>query len=128
MGKRISAVRLVAGALLASGLALALAAPAGAVLIGIGDQKPDMFKDPRFLSLHLNIVRRNISWDVLMSRSQTAALDEWLNAARARRITPLLGFDHSWGAGRHKILPTPRQFRAQFLRIHHRYPWVKDYA
>ena len=128
MRKRISVVRLVFGALLAVGLALALAAPAGAVLIGIGDQKPDMFKDPRFLSLRLNIARRNISWDVLMSRSQTAALDAWLNAAREQGIAPLLGFDHSWTAGRHKILPTPRQFRTQFLRIHHRYPWVKDFA
>jgi hypothetical protein len=129
MIKRIPVVRLVTGGLLAVGLALALAAaPAGAVTIGIGDQKPDMFSDPRFVSLHLNVARRNISWDVLMSRSQTAALDQWLKAARAGRIRPLLGFDHSWTPGRHKILPTPSQFRTQFVRIHHRYPWVKDFA
>jgi hypothetical protein len=129
MIKRIAVVRLVTGGLLAVGLALALAAaPAGAVTIGIGDQKPDMFSDPRFVSLHLNVARRNISWDALMSRSQTAALDQWLKAARAGGIRPLLGFDHSWTPGRHKILPTPSQFRTQFVRIHRRYPWVKDFA
>jgi hypothetical protein len=128
MGKRITVVRLVTGALLALGLALALAAPAGAVQIGIGDQKPDMFSDPRFKALDLKLVRRNVSWDVLLSRSQTAALDRWLSAARNQGIQPLLGFDHSWSPGRHKILPTARQFRTQFLRLHHRYPWVKDFA
>lgn len=128
MNHRPPAVRLVIGTLLALGIVLALAAPAGAFLIGIGDQKPDMFNDPRFKALGLIVARRNISWDVLMSRSQTAALDRWLAEAHAQGIQPLLGFDHSWNPGRHKILPTPGQFRTQFVRIHHRYPWVRDFA
>jgi hypothetical protein len=107
---------------------LALTPPAGAVVIGIGDQKPDMFSDVRFRALQLTIARRNVSWDALTSPSQAAVLDRWLKAARAEHIQPLLGFDHSWTPGRSKILPTPAQFRAQFLRLRHRYPWVRDFA
>jgi hypothetical protein len=120
--------RLAASALLSLVAALALAAPAGAVQIGIGDQKPDMFRDPRFIALKLKIVRRNVSWDVLTSRAQTAVLDRWMAAAHALAIHPLVGFDHSWKPGHTKILPTPRQFRAQFLAFRHRYPWVRDFA
>lgn len=104
------------------------AAPAAAVVIGIGDQKPDMFSDPHFQALHLTIVRRNISWDVLTSRAQTAALDKWLSAARAQHVEPLLGFDHSWIPRHSKILPSVKEFRLQFLRIRRRYPWVRNYA
>lgn len=128
MSRSQGPVRVAAAALVALFAALALAAPAVAVMIGIGDQKLDMFGDPRFTALGVTIARRNVSWDTLTSPAQTAALDRWLADAKAARIAPLLGFDHSWKPGRHTVLPTPAQFRAQFVRFHRRYPWVRDYA
>lgn len=144
--RRLGAAGLAAGLLAALALLVAFAADgarataqrgarvAGApalaahVAIGIGDQKPDMFSDPRFQALAVGIARRNVSWDTLTSSGETAALDRWLDSARALGIQPLIGFDHSWKPGRHKLLPTPAQFGRQFRRFRRRYPWVRDFA
>jgi hypothetical protein len=106
--------------------ALAFAAPAGALTIGIGDQKPDMFSDPRFLDSGIQYARRAVAWDALTSPGQTAGVDEWLNAARAAHVQPLISFTHS-SLNRRK-LPTPERLLYEFRRFHARYPWVTDFA
>ncbi|MGI8558177.1 MAG: hypothetical protein ACR2ND_07695 [Solirubrobacteraceae bacterium] len=112
-------------------LATCAGAPATAhaqLAVGIGDQKADMFSDPRFLSLGLTHARRAVAWDALDVRYQTADIAGWLRAARAAGVSPLISFDHSRRNGRHRVLPTAKQFRHQFARFHARYPWVRDYA
>ena len=47
--------------------ALACAAPAAALTIGIADNKPDMFADPRFASAGVQNARLSIGWDALSS-------------------------------------------------------------
>jgi hypothetical protein len=106
--------------------AFAAAAPARALTIGIADQKPDMFTDPRFQAAHIAYARRAVPWDALTNPSQTAALDQWLAAARAAHVNPLLSFTHS--STDRRELPTPERLLYEFRRFRARYPWVTDYA
>lgn len=106
--------------------ALAAAPAAGALTIGIADQKPDMFSDPRFLASDLHYARRAVPWDALTNPSQTAQIDAWLNAARAAHVNPLLSFTHS--SSNRRQLPTPERLLYEFRRFRARYPWVTDYA
>jgi hypothetical protein len=120
MSKRLAAPFLV---LLA---AFAVAAPASALTIGIADQKPDMFSDPRFEDSGIRFARRAVAWDSLTSPSQTAALDEWLNAARDAHVVPLISFTQS-STDRRK-LPSPERLLYEFRRFRARYPWVTEFA
>jgi hypothetical protein len=106
--------------------ALAAAPAAGALTIGIADQKPDMFTDPRFLASDLHYARRAVPWDALTSPTQTAQIDAWLEGARAARVIPLLSFTHS--SANRRQLPSPERLLYEFRRFRARYPWVTDYA
>ncbi|HKE81470.1 MAG TPA: hypothetical protein VKB54_19280 [Solirubrobacteraceae bacterium] len=116
----------LAAPLIALFAALALAAPAGALTIGIADQKPDMFTDPRFLADGFQYARRAVPWDVLTSPTQTAELDAWLAGAQAAHVNPLLSFTHS--STNRRQLPTPERLLYEFRRLRARYPWVTDWA
>jgi hypothetical protein len=114
--------------LLAAAVAATLcaAAPAAALTVGIADNKPDMFFDPRFQSSGVEHARISIGWDALSSPWQTEQLDRWLNAARADGVDPLVSFGHSRTDRR--SLPTPERFLFEFRRFRARYPWVKEFA
>ena len=105
---------------------LGAASSAGALTIGIADQKPDMFTDPRFLASDLKFARRAVPWDALTSPTQTAEIDAWLAAAQAAHVNPLLSFTHS--SANRRQLPTPERLLYEFRRFRARYPWVTDYA
>src|SRR5436190_1738883 len=68
------------------GAALGCAAPARALTVGIADNKPDMFFDPRFAAAGISQARLSVGWDALTSPWQTEQLDQWLNAARAAHV------------------------------------------
>jgi hypothetical protein len=106
--------------------ALSAASSAQALTIGIADQKPDMFTDPRFLASDLHYARRAVPWDALTSPTQTAQLDAWLAGARAAHVNPLLSFTHS--STNRRQLPSPERLLYEFRRFRARYPWVTDYA
>jgi hypothetical protein len=114
--------------LLLAGLAalLALPATAGALTIGIADNKPDMFTDSRFVASGVAHARLSVGWDALSSPWQTAELDSWLRAAHAAKVTPLVSFGHSRTDRR--SLPTPERFLYEFRRFRARYPWVREFA
>jgi hypothetical protein len=105
---------------------LAAASSASALTIGIADQKPDMFADPRFQAAGIQYARRAVAWDALSSPGQTAAVDEWLAAARAAKVNPLISFTHS--SINRRQLPSPERLLHEFRRFRARYPWVKDFA
>lgn len=125
-----------------AGLALALApqaAPAAplergqpapflldGIRVGIGDQKFDMFADPRFAQLGIRHARLAIGWDALTSGWQVEELDAWLAGARALGVEPLISFGHSRTARR--STPTPERLRWEFRRLRQRHPWVKTFA
>jgi polysaccharide biosynthesis protein PslG len=105
---------------------LAVAAPAHALTIGIADQKPDMFTDPRFLAEGFQFARRAVPWDALTSPTQTAELDAWMAGARSAGVDPLISFTHS--SSDRRMLPTPERLLYEFRRFRARYPWVTEYA
>jgi hypothetical protein len=108
--------------------ALLLTAPAsaGAVVVGIGDQKPDMFGDQRFLALEIKHARLTVPWDAMRSGWQVAEVDAWMNAARDRGVHPLVSFGHS--RIRRRSLPQPHVFAREFRKFRARYPWVWNFA
>jgi hypothetical protein len=123
--------------MIALGAALALGAPGAgakmvvqggsAVEIGIADQKPDMFADPRFGALAITHARLAVGWDVLTNPRSAAELDAWLKGAQAAGVEPLISFMHSRGAHR-RALPSPARLRFEFRRLRQLYPWVTTYA
>ncbi len=105
---------------------LAFAAPAGALTVGIADNKADMFFDPRFAASGIEQARISVGWDALSSPWQTEQLDQWLVAARDAGVDPLVSFGHSRTDRR--SLPTPERFLFEFRRFRARYPWVREFA
>jgi hypothetical protein len=105
---------------------MAFAAPAGALTIGIADNKADMFFDPRFENSGVLHARLTVGWDALSSPWQTQEIDTWMAAARTANVVPLVSFGHSRTDRRR--LPTPERFLFEFRRFRARYPWVREYA
>ncbi len=120
--RRALTLALVLAATLLAVPAAAQAAP----VLGMGDQKPDVFADPRFRELGLRHARLQIAWDWSRTSWQVEELDAWLGAARRARVTPLVTFGHS--RLQRRSLPEPFRFAAAFRRFRARYPWVRTFA
>ena len=114
------------GLILAAALALLVPSTADALVIGIADQKPDMFKDRRFQQMHIRHARVNVAWDVMRYPWQVQELDRWMSRARAVGVHPLVSFGHS--RLHRRDLPTPSEYRLEFRRFRTRYPWVYNFA
>ncbi len=97
-------------------------------IVGIADQKADLFTDPRFQGLGIRHVRRSIPWDAMRYGWQVAELDAWLNAAQAAGVTPLITFARSRQSSRRHLVPTPAQIASAFRAFRNRYPWVTEFA
>lgn len=100
----------------------------GKIKIGIADQKPGVFSDPLFQSIGMKYARRSVGWDTMLYDWQIKDVDDWLNAARAAGVTPLITFAKSRNAERRRYLPTVAEYRAAFVAFHQRWPWVREYA
>jgi hypothetical protein len=101
-------------------------ASSSALVIGIADQKPDMFGDPVFKSLGVRYARLAVSWDAMEHPWEIAEVDAWLQQAHRNGVQPLVGFGHS-RVDRRK-LPTPARFKYDFRQFRARYPWVTTFA
>ena len=112
--------------ILAAALALAAPATAQGVVVGIADQKPDMFGDPRFGALDINHARLTVPWDAMSYEWQRREVDRWMLAARASNVHPLVSFGHSRLYRR--LLPSPSRFVQEFRRFRLRYPWARTFA
>ena len=105
---------------------LLVPASASALVIGIADQKPDMFSSPLFNSLKVQYARVAISWDAMEHPWETEEVDAWMDGAREAGVIPLVGFGHS-RTDRRK-LPTPSRLKYDFQQFRKRYPWVTNFA
>jgi hypothetical protein len=98
------------------------------VQVGIADEKPQMFTDPRFHQLGLKTARRSVAWDVFQYDWALAEVDEWLREARAAGVRPLITFGRSRVNDRIHDIPTRAQYKDAFLKFRARYPWVTDFV
>ena len=112
--------------LLVAALLCIAPASANALVIGIADQKADMFTDQRFRELGIRHARIYVPWDVFSYSDQERELDRWMWAARRARVRPLVSFGHS--RVRRRSLPSTRRYVDVFQRFRARYPWVRDFA
>ena len=112
-----------------------------ALQIGIAENRPDLFADPLFTGLGVKHVRVVVSYDVMTSRDdELQRVTDYLTAARAQGIEPLVTFEHARGAAercrekkfsrrkRQCKLPTARSYRNHFRLFRKRFPWVRTYA
>lgn len=97
-------------------------------VVGIADQKPEMFSDPLFGELGVREARYVVPWDAMDGGFQKQELFTWMAAAKAAGVTPLLSFGHSRRPGREKLRPTPAQFQRQFRRVRVNFPWVTEFV
>ncbi len=118
-------------AAVACSLALA-AAPSpvsAAPLVGIADQKPEMFADPRFRDLKLRTARYYVPFDIAKHDFQLNRLDEWMDGAKRLKISPLITMERAISAStRKKGAPTVATYRRAVRFLRKRYPFVKAYS
>jgi hypothetical protein len=121
--------------------------------IGIGDDKPDMFADPRFLALGVKTVRYDMHWDALSVGWERKAVMFWMNAAHAHHLDVLVTIDHSdkviykkvkvkkkekngktvtvtvkKAFSQTRVLPSPTSYGNAFKAFHRMFPWVKNFV
>jgi hypothetical protein len=117
--------------LLAIALLAVAASPARAdwnFELGIGEQQPSMFDDPRFAALGLEHVRVVTSYDVVCRPgTDQYYLDAWLAAAQRTGARPLVAFSFSPRPGQRWRLPSYRTFLNCFQAFRARYPHVRDF-
>jgi hypothetical protein len=111
-----------------------------ALHVGIAENKPEVFSDPMFTDLAVKHVRVVVSYNVMTSRDdELQRVTEYLTAAQAQGIEPLVTFEHQRGAAercREKRfsrkpqcrLPTARSYRNHFRLFRKRFPWVRTYV
>ncbi|MGA2469311.1 MAG: hypothetical protein ABSG64_01305 [Solirubrobacteraceae bacterium] len=102
-------------------------------LVGLGDNKTQLFSDPRFLALGITQVRYDMPWDALTATTysgnyESTRLQQWLTMAQQDGLTPLITFDHSSLSGHAGKLPTVKQYSAAFVKFHELYPWVTEFV
>jgi hypothetical protein len=138
---------LALGLILPAALLAASTAPAAVShhpAVGIGDEKPDLFKDPRFRALRIKNVRYDMAWDALSVPSQRAAVISWMKAAKKDGLNVLVTIDHSkrviykkvkvHGKTKKKafsqvrVLPSSAQYNKAFKAFRKLFPWVTEFA
>jgi hypothetical protein len=96
-------------------------------VIGFGEQRPGIFDNHHWNELGLRDVRLLVGWDALRYKWQRREIDHWMDEARQSNARVLVAFSRSRAPWRRKMLPTPKQYEAQFLRFRQRYPEVEQF-
>ena len=109
---------------------LAAAAPAAAraPLVGIGDQNPSMFSDKAFRALGVRYSRLALAWDWYKDPYTLARTDQWMAAARAAGVRPLIAFNRNWRRGGERFMPSRSAYLKSFRTFRKRYPEVRDFS
>ena len=104
------------------------AASSAVVTVGLGDQSWNTFTDGHFTDLGLKRVRVVTPWNVALTPGNTLWLDDYLTAARAAGVEPLVSFGaaHPSNCPRRPCkLPTTGEFDGAFRAFRARWPWVR---
>jgi hypothetical protein len=122
-------MRLIRPVLLLTLLAAAVALPAVASarpLVGIADNKSDMFSDPRFAALKLTHARVVVPYDAMHDYAERKWLDGWMAGAEKAHVKPLVTFDRS--RKRPSYNPSAATMAKAVKDLRKRYPFVKEFA
>jgi hypothetical protein len=104
---------------------LALPASSPAYTTGIGDQQASMFASPLFRALHVKIARLIVPYDAIKDSGALASARNWLAAAKAQNIEPLVSFYHSELHSTH--IPSPSEYKQDVQGFIQHFPDVKEY-
>jgi hypothetical protein len=99
---------------------------ASQLLIGISDNHPATFTDPRFRWLGMSVARLVVPWDIVKRRTELGWENAWLEAARANNVKPLIVFDKD--PSHQRSLPSLAAYGKAVRAFMKLYPWVRDYS
>src|SRR5919106_1572483 len=102
-----------------------------AVVVGIGDQAPNMFTDPLFQDLGIRHTRNFTAWNTSLKPSQANDLNGWIQAALAANVDPLISFSQAVGSNCPKrpcVLPSVRQYTRAFRAFRRRWPQIRTFS
>lgn len=122
MRSQLLALTLLAGLLLP-----AAAAPPDAdarLRVGIADQKASAFGHPLFKSLRVRRTRLIVAYNAALKRSERAQTDDWMRAARSRRLEIVVAFNHDTRdrcPARPCRAPSARSYSRAVRAFHRRY-------
>lgn len=114
---------LLVGALAIAASTFAAPSPAGAVIIGVGDNGPHMFDDANYQALATPISRKIVPWDFYKHQWEIDQLDLWIAGATRQNVQPLIAFNHS--AAEPRKLPSVGEYRQALTTLLARYPGIK---
>jgi hypothetical protein len=99
---------------------------ASQLLIGISDNHPTTFADPRFRWLGMSVARLVVPWDIVKRRTELGWEGGWLQAARAAGVSPLTVSDKD--PSHPRSLPSPAAYYKAVKAFMALFPWVHDYS
>ncbi len=107
-------------------VALTAPAAAGAVTVGVADQRPLLFSNSSFQRTLIGRARILVAWDAVRITEQRAELDTWFTAAQVAGVVPLVTFGKS--RTHPDDLPTPDRYEAAIREFRARYPQVREFS
>jgi hypothetical protein len=111
-------------------LSLAVPAQSSALIVGIGDQKPETFSQPLFQQLNVKRTRLIVAYNELGTQGGREAVDRWMAAARAARLEIMVAFNPAQGMrcpARPCSAPSVRSYTRGVRQFRARYPFIKYY-
>jgi hypothetical protein len=115
-------------AALAAGITTSTAS--AALIAGIGDQNASTFSDANFKKLNVKRTRLIVSWDAINQADGRARLDEWMYAATAAGLKPLVAFNPTTGSrcpGSPCVIPNATAYKNAFKAFRNRYKFVREF-
>jgi hypothetical protein len=98
-------------------------------IVGMGEQSPDMFEDPRFHATGIRHARLLVPYDLVKRGGWPLhSADVWLERARRDGIEPLVSFGHSMSKRHQFRLPSVREYSKRVREFRARYPWVREFS
>jgi hypothetical protein len=98
-------------------------------IIGMSDNKPEPFDDPRFDELGIGYVRLIVPYDAALT--EPARVSGWLDAARRKNLDVHVAFEHRRGDQCPRApcrLPSVDEYREAFAAFRKAYPDVRSFT
>jgi len=106
------------------------ARPAPPLQIGVSDQSPQLFADPRFTGLGIRYARLMVPWNVALTKGAALAdVRTWLNDARAEGVEPHIAFNTpAYTLANRLKLPSVAAYKRAVSAFRHDFPQVRVYT